>query len=285
MSIPVGNLAVSRVIEYDGPLFIPDELLPDLTSERLAVEQGWMVPDFYDPVRKRLVSCVQSYAFRTRHHAVLVDTCVGNGKTGRRNPLWNGGDWPYLENLAAAGFRPEAIDFVILTHLHVDHVGWNARLLDGRWVPTFPNAKYLIVKREFAYLQHLAATTPQYKQIYEDSIRPILDAGQVVFVENDHELDDSVRLAPSPGHTPGHVSVHIRSKGTEAVIAGDVLHHPLQRLHPDWNSRACEDGEQARKTRRRLYEESADRDVLVLAAHFSPCRIASTREGFDFRYV
>jgi glyoxylase-like metal-dependent hydrolase (beta-lactamase superfamily II) len=283
--IQVGDITVSRVVEYDGPLFMPTELLPDAKSAALEAELGWLVPRHFDPASGMLVNCVQSFAFRTRHHAILVDTCVGNGKTGRRKPQWNGGDWPFLDNLKAAGFAPEDIDFVVLTHIHVDHVGWNTRLVDGRWVPTFPNAKYLIVRDELRAFEAKAAAGGYPQAIYDDSLKPVLDAGQAVLVASDHELDDSVRLSPSPGHTPAHVCVAVRSKGAEAVISGDVLHHPLQRLHPDWNSRACDDAGLAHATRRRLLESCCDRDVVVLASHFDPCRIVAKGEAFAFEDV
>ena len=280
--VRIGDIEIARVVEYAGPLFAPTELLPDATTSRLAAELGWMVPRHYDPASGMLVNAVQSYVFRTRHHAILVDTCVGNHKPNRRKPQWNDGEWPYLANLAAAGFAPADIDFVVLTHIHVDHVGWNTRLDGGRWVPTFPNAKYLIVRQELEHFQARAAANPQSRAIYDDSLAPVLEAGQAVLVAPDHELDDHVRLSPSPGHTPGHVCVHVRSRGREGIVSGDVLHHPLQRVHPEWNSRACDDPAVARATRRSFLEGCADTDTVVLAAHFDPCRIRAAGDAFAF---
>lgn len=281
--IRVGDIDIARVVEYEGPLFMPTELLPDAQSEALEKELAWLVPRHYDTASRKLVNCVQGFAFRTRHHAFVVDTCVGNAKQNRRKPEWNGGDWPYMANLAAAGLAPEEVDFVVLTHLHVDHVGWNTRP-DGKggWTPTFPNAKYLIVRDELAAFEAKAAAGGQNRAIFDDSLQPVLDAGQVVLVDAEHEIEDAVRLVPSPGHTPAHACVAVRSRGAQATICGDVLHHPLQRLHPDWNSRACDDPALARATRRRFLELHSDRDVVVLASHFDPCRVVAKGDAFEF---
>jgi glyoxylase-like metal-dependent hydrolase (beta-lactamase superfamily II) len=191
---------------------------------------------------------------------------VGNDKE-RDLAMWNRLQGPFLEKLAEAGHPPESVDVVLCTHLHIDHVGWNTRLVEGRWVPTFPNARYLFGRIE---LEHwLASAGDEDRRIMADSVRPVLDAGLADAVEPDHVVTGEVRLEPTPGHTPGHVSVRIRSQGREAVITGDLMHHPVQCAEPLWQSHFDVDPDAARATRRRFLEQQADRDVLVLGTHFA----------------
>ena len=283
-TIRVGEIEVARVVESHGPMFAAETFFPDATPEALEAEYDWLLPDLFDPGSNRYVSCIQGFVFRTGARNVLIDTCVGNDKTGRRRDDWNGGRWPYLENLARAGFRPEEIDVVMCTHLHVDHAGWNTRLDNGRWSPTFPNADYLMTADELAALDDRRENAhPQYRALYEDSVLPVIESGQSVAVSMEHEIDDCVRLEPSPGHTPGHVSVRIESGGALAVATGDMIHHPIQAVHPDWNSFACEDKHLARDTRRAFLERYCETGAWVLPAHFDPFRIA--RRGDVFRFV
>ena len=283
-SVQVGDITVKRVIEDAQALFDPASFLPSSTPQAIAAETGWMTPRFYDPATGNLILCVQSFLFQTNGKTILIDTCVGNGKEGRRRESWNHGNWPWLENLGAAGVAPEDVDIVLCTHLHVDHAGWNTRLEDGRWVPTFPNAEYLMARPELNSLERKRqAGPPQYGYLYEDSVLPVIESGQAVPVDVDHEVTGGVALEPSPGHTPGHVSVRIESQGEQAVAIGDMIHHPIQGLHPDWNSRACEDGAVAAATRREFLERSCYSESWVLPAHFDPCRVR--RDGDAFRFV
>jgi len=204
---------------------------------------------------------------RTRHHTILVDTCLGNDKP-RAYEGWNLRQGSYLEDMRKAGVAPESVDFVLCTHLHVDHVGWNTRLQDGRWVPTFPRAKYILARKELDYWR--GEKDPENAQVFKDSVQPILDAGQAVPVEMNHVLNDEVQLEPTPGHTPGHVSVHLTSGRREGVITGDMMHHPVQIAEPDWSSRFCTDQDQAARTRRAFCTRYADRDVWILGTHFAP---------------
>ena len=282
--VQVGDIEVARVVESQGPMFGAETFFPDATPAALEAEYDWMLPDLFDPESNRYISCVQGFVFRTGHHTVLIDTCVGNDKSGRRRDDWNNGAWPYLDNLRGAGFDPGDIDVVMCTHLHVDHAGWNTRLENGRWVPTFPNAKYLMTATELAALgERRENAHPQYKALYEDSVLPVIESGQSVTVEMDHEIDGHVRLEPSPGHTPGHVSVRIGAADALAIATGDMIHHPIQAVYPAWNSRACEDEDLARQTRRAFFERNCDTGTWVLPAHFHPCRI--TRRGEAFRFV
>jgi glyoxylase-like metal-dependent hydrolase (beta-lactamase superfamily II) len=202
-------------------------------------------------------------------------------------PPWNGLDLPFLADLAAAGYPPESIDAVVCTHLHVDHVGWNTRLDDGgHWVPTFPNARYLFVRKEFAHWRSVAAAEPDGERaaVFADSVRPVDDAGLVDLVGDDHRVCDEVRLVPTTGHTPGHASVLIASGGEEALITGDFLHHPCQLARPDWAATPDWDKEMSTRTRHEAFARLADRGTLVIGTHFAdPSSGHVVRDGDAFR--
>ena len=283
--IVIGGLVVSRVVEDARALFEPARFFPDSTEDAIADARGWMGERLFDAESGCFVLAVQSYVVRAGGRTILIDACVGNHKQGRRRESWNGGNWPWLENLAAAGVAPEDVDTVVCTHLHVDHAGWNTRLVDGRWVPTFPNAEYLTVQAELDSLEQKHASGPdQYRHLYDDSVLPVIESGQIVMVEPDHALTDGVCLEPSPGHTPGHVSVRMVSDGEAAVVIGDMLHHPIQGPHPHWNSMACEDPELARRTRINFLERTADSGIAVLPAHFDPALVERAGETFRFTF-
>jgi len=143
----IGDMTVSRIVEYEGPIFPPGFLFPDADDETLRANADWLQPAFIDPETGHLIMSFHSYVVRTPRHTILVDTCLGNHKHRPQRDFWHMRDGPYLADLAAMGIAPEDVDFVMCTHLHVDHVGWNTRLVDGRWVPTFPNARYLFGRR------------------------------------------------------------------------------------------------------------------------------------------
>ncbi|MCG8592142.1 MAG: MBL fold metallo-hydrolase [Proteobacteria bacterium] len=263
MSWQVGNVRIHKVVEIEMKSGVT-WILPDATREALAREP-WLVPHFADRDGRALMS-VHTFVIEADGRRILVDTCVGNDKK-RPIPGWDRRSGPFLDDLAAAGFPAESIDGVLCTHLHVDHVGWNTRLEGGRWVPTFPRARYLFHRREFDYWR--AEEDPMFADVFGDSVQPVFDAGLVDLVEADHRIGDCVALEPTPGHTPGHVSVRIRSGGQEAVITGDLMHHPVQCAHPDWASSADVDADQARKTRHEFIRSCADAPVLVLGTHFA----------------
>jgi glyoxylase-like metal-dependent hydrolase (beta-lactamase superfamily II) len=283
--IRVGNISVSPVVDDAHTLFDALHLFPDATEESLAAEFSWMLPRFYDPASKCFKSVVQGFVFSAGGKTVLVDTCVGNDKPGRPRPEWTNAKFPFLDNLARAGVQPKDVDVVLCTHLHVDHSGWNTRLDNGRWVPTFPNAEYLTNATELAALERRRDHGPAfYRHLYEDSMLPVLKSGQAVTVGMDHKVAAGVALEPSPGHTPGHVSVRIGEGKDSAVAIGDMMHHPIQAVHPDWNSRHCEIPELARATRREFLERIADTGVWVLPGHFAPCRAKRHAENFRFDF-
>lgn len=281
----LGDIVIDRIVESERPDFDPLAFFPATTPEHWAPYRERLQPWAMDPVSGGLVFPVQSYLVRTRHHTIVVDTCVGDHKR-RARPTWNmtstGG---YLTALAAAGVQPAQVDYVMCTHMHGDHVGWNTRLENGRWVPTFPNARYLMSGKELAYWQTLHRETPQ-NQI-EDSVLPILEAGQAVLVKSDHAISEEVWFEPTPGHTPDHMAVRLASRGTNAVVTGDLIHSPVQCAEPDWVPRPDYDPAQAAKTRRAFMERYGETDVLVCASHFpSPSFGRFVRDGnaFWFRY-
>lgn len=241
----------------------------------------WLIPQFASP-EGRLTMSVHSWVVETPSRRILVDACIGNDKQGRGVPHWNGLDKPYLQDLARAGYPADSIDTVICTHLHVDHVGWNTRLVDGQWVPTFPNARYLFGRIEYEYWK-THATDAAHAAVFADSVEPVIDAGVVDLVASDAEIADEITLIPTPGHSPGHVALHIRSDGEEAVLSGDVAHHPCQMVRLDWSSSFDSDALLSIETRRRLFSRFADTPTLLFGGHFGPGRIVS--DGDAFRLV
>jgi glyoxylase-like metal-dependent hydrolase (beta-lactamase superfamily II) len=214
---------------------------------------------------------------------IIVDTCIGNDKLREMEP-WSRLQTTFLTDLEAAGFARESIDAVVCTHLHVDHVGWNTMLVDGAWVPTFPNARYLIGRAEYDYWKEETAGEDPATSYFLDSVKPVWDAGLVELVETDHQICDEVSLTPTLGHTPGHVSVRIRSRGQEALITGDFTHHPCQLARPDWAAQVDYDQAASTATRRRVYGELAGSDVLVIGTHFArPCAGHVVADGDAWR--
>jgi glyoxylase-like metal-dependent hydrolase (beta-lactamase superfamily II) len=215
---------------------------------------------------------------------VVIDTCVGNDKPRHGVEPWHMRKGTYLQDLAAAGVKPDDVDLVVCTHLHVDHVGWNTRLEGGRWVPTFPRATYIFARDEFEFWKQESVTGREEFGLIDDSVMPVVEAGKALLVASDHVIDDRLQFEPSPGHTPGHVNVRLRTKAGEAVFTGDMMHRPIQVAETDWNSRFCSDGALASKTRRAFVEKHADADVTILAAHFPvPGRIVAPGGRLRFK--
>jgi glyoxylase-like metal-dependent hydrolase (beta-lactamase superfamily II) len=260
----IGNVKITRVVELEiagGTRFI----LPDATPEACR-EIEWLKPHFMT-AEGRLIMSVHALVVDTGTRRIVVDTCIGNDKE-REIPAWNHLQTSFLADLAEVGYPRESIDTVLCTHLHVDHVGWNTMLVDGEWVPTFPNARYLVAEREWRYWDG-NTEDEQNRTILADSVRPIIAAGLMDFVSVEHRLCDEVWLEPTPGHTPGHVSVHIRSQGRDALITGDCIHHPCQMARLEWCSSADYDREQGKRTRSELLANYAEQPVLVIGTHFA----------------
>ena len=277
----IGNVTITRVVEIEGPSdgrFV----LPDATPENVKTID-WLRPHFANGDGKVLMS-IHALVLESRGMKIVVDTCVGNDKTRSLTPNWHMRSGPFLADLAAVGHPRESVDRVLCTHLHVDHVGWNTMLEGGRWRPTFPNARYLIGREEWAHWQ--ATEAPDFRQPVEDSVRPIVDSGLADFVEPGFQITDEIWLEATPGHTPGHVSVRIRSGGEDAVITGDLMHHPIQCANPYWGSRFDSDPERARATRREFLERYADQPVLVFGTHFAtPSAGRIVRDGDTWRFA
>ena len=257
----VGDVTISRVVELEiagGTRFI----LPDATRDACRPYR-WMFPHFMDDAGN-LVMSIHALVVDTGERRIVVDTCIGNDKQ-RDIPAWSNLQTTFLEDLEAAGYPPETIDTVLCTHLHVDHVGWNTRLVAGEWVPTFANARYLVGEQEWRYWDGEDGGSA----VLADSVRPVIEAGLVDFVAVDHRVCDEVSLEPTPGHTPGHVSVRIESAGENALITGDCIHHPCQMTRTDWCSSADYDQAEARVTREALLERLADTNTLVVGTHFA----------------
>ncbi len=262
--LTIGHVRISCFIEHEIPTR-PSWILPDATPEAVARHHEWLAPHFLDDTGKLCMS-IQSFIVETPDMTVLVDTCVGNDKP-RNVPQWNMQRTTFLQDLEVEGFPAETIDVVLCTHLHVDHVGWNTRLENGVWVPTFAQARYLFARQEWDYWS--TRDEDEYGPTMADSVRPIIEADRAELVEGDHRISDDLWLEPTPGHTPGHVSLHIASDGQEAVITGDLMHHPIQCGEPQWNSRACSDPNQARTTRRAFLERYSGGEVTILGTHFA----------------
>ena len=260
----VGKVKITRIVELEitgGTSFI----LPDATPES-CLPLEWMQPHFMD-AEGNLIMSVHALVVDTGERRIIVDTCIGNDKD-RHMPAWNHMQTRFLDDLAAAGYPRESIDTVMCTHLHVDHVGWNTMLVDGQWLPTFPNARYLFAEKEWNYWD-ANEDEDTYGPVLADSVRPVVEAGCVDLVTETHQVCEQVRLEPTPGHTPGHVSVHISSQGQEALITGDCIHHPVQMTRTEWCSSADYDQRAARTTRESLLEKYAEQDVLIIGTHFA----------------
>ena len=275
----IGDVRISRVVEAEGPT--PGAFLfAEATPEKL-LQHAWLKPHFMTE-EGMLISSIHAFVVESEGKVIVVDTCIGNDKP-RAVKNWNMRKGRFLEDLAEAGFPRERVTTVLCTHLHVDHVGWNTILKDGKWLPTFPKARYLIGRKEWDYWSK--AQDEADKAIQDDSIRPIIDAGLADLVKRTHKLTSEVYLEPTPGHTPGHVSVHISSKGEEAVITGDLMHHPVQCAIPAMAARFDVDADKARVTRRAFLEKYKSGKVLVLGTHFAaPTAGRLSQDGQAFRF-
>jgi glyoxylase-like metal-dependent hydrolase (beta-lactamase superfamily II) len=275
----VGAVKIMCTVEIVIP-FPGGSLFPDATPKALKAIP-WLFPHFAKE-DDTLIASVHALLVEAPGLRLIVDTCVGNDKprnmTGG-NPLTTS----FLQQLADVGWSRESIDIVVCTHLHVDHVGWNTMLVDGKWIPTFPNARYLIGKREFEHWSREG--DEEQRAIMGDSVAPVFDAGLVELVEMDYRISPELRLRPTPGHTPGHVSVMIESEGQHAVITGDISHHPCQMAHPEWATAYDSDGQAAKDTRAKLFAEWADQPILVIGTHYAaPTAGYVKRQGAAFRF-
>lgn len=278
MLCKIGDVEIWRILEINAPFLAPAMLFPNAGPDVARIIED-LTPGQLDPDSGKLILPVQGFLLKTPDHIILVDGCVGNDKTATL-PEWNKrSDGRFMAALTAAGVTPEDVDYVLCTHLHVDHVGWNTRLDNGRWVPTFPNARYLMPEADEAVFRAAASDT------FTESVLPVIDAGQAELVRPGHTLGDHITLIPTPGHTPGHVSIGIKSHGAEAIITGDALHCTAQCTHPEWHFSFDMDADQAETSRRRLLEQASESNARVLGSHFrlpSIGRISAKGDSFGW---
>src|SRR6185312_454861 len=283
----VNDMTIHRIVEQEHGFTPMLEFLPNLTKERLEENLSWLAPGGYDPKTGNVVLCFQSYVVKTPHHNILVDSCIGNDKNFPLRPAWNkkqDGNW--MAALKAANLAPGDIDFVMCTHLHGDHVGWNTKLENGRWVPTFPKARYLFSKKEYAYWSEIHQKTP-LDQI-TDSVLPIIEANRAELVTSDHSLNDHIRLSPTPGHTPDHFAVCAGKGGDAAVFTGDLIHSPIQARYPELVMRVDTDRDQGVRTRRNFLERYCDTGTLCCTMHFPSPSVGHIKrwgDGFRLEYA
>jgi glyoxylase-like metal-dependent hydrolase (beta-lactamase superfamily II) len=265
----VGGATVTRVEETYEPNFEATKFFADWKADAIAPHRSWLDDAHWDPDKGMLKLSVHSWLVKVGGRTILIDACVGNDKARPNRPMWDKLKTPYLDRLAKAGATPEQVDVVMCTHLHNDHVGWNTRLQDGRWVPTFPNARYIFSTTDYQHFKTVdAAKQPGNAAAFKDSVAPVVDAGLADLVPDAHTLNEHLALVHAPGHTPGTGFITLQSRGAQAVFCGDILHHAIQVHHPEWNSFACEDAVNARKSRRKVLEHCAGTGALLMPAHF-----------------
>jgi glyoxylase-like metal-dependent hydrolase (beta-lactamase superfamily II) len=282
LTFSVGDLTIHRFIEQETTFLPALDMLPALTGELLAENRSWLRQAKALDDDDVLILCFQSYVVKTPHHTILIDSCIGNDKPRPHRPKWHmKTDDTYLRALAAAGVSVADIDVVMCTHLHVDHVGWNTRLDNGRWVPTFPNARYVFAKAEYDYwaAQNAKSEVPPFA----DSVLPVVEAKRADIVADDFSIGDHARILPTPGHTPGHIAIAFGRTRDDAVFVGDAMHSPLQTRYPELSMKFDIDPTAAANTRRSLLERLCDTGTLCCTAHFpSPSAGRIKRRGDAF---
>lgn len=287
----IGHLEVHKILELEqaAPMTMA---FPDIRAEDLIQLGGWYTDPYLtdQPHTAQMNLSVHSFVVRCRDRNILIDTCNGNHKN-RTIAFAHMLETPYLERLAAAGFAPKDIHFVLCTHLHGDHVGWNTRLHDGRWVPTFPNARYVFTRPDVEFFGR-NGEEPFHGEAYADSVRPIIEAGQAHIVEPDHrahtELEEELWLSPAPGHSPGSCLIHARSAGVEGIFSGDLFHHPVELVRPGMAFFADHDPVLTAQTRTRVFETYAESAVRFFPAHFAEPTagfIRRHRDAFRFQFI
>jgi len=284
MEFAIGDVIVSSVTDFDRVELPIARFLPDAEHDLLAASRDFLEPEHAVLDLGTVSLAIQSFVLRVAGRTILIDPCVGEHKERPTQPDWNLRDATgYLSRLAAAGVRPDEVDVVFCTHLHSDHVGWNTQLKDGRWVPTFPKARYLIGRGEMAHWQALLAQATTKYPALEDSVLPVLQAGQVDLIDDGYEPAAGIDLMPLPGHTPGQMGLHLRRGGERAVFCGDAIHSPIQVLHPELSAGLDTDPDRSRLTRFSLLQSLAENHDWLVPAHFRGthrARIRAAGEGF-----
>jgi len=286
----IGKATVARIEETYLPTYPAKHIFAELTDEIMAKHAHWLAPHHYEPASGLIKLSVHSWLLQIGGRKILIDGCCGNNKQKPGRPFWTNLNTDYLERLAAAGARADEIDMVMCTHLHHDHVGWNTLQRDGKWVPTFPNARYVFSKPDFEYFYALdrdPKAAPAEMGTFRECVLPIVEAGRADMVTGPHRLDEHIEIIPAPGHSAGHVVFRLDSGGQQAVFIGDVFHHLLQVYHPDWNFPKNSDAAQARASRRKVLELCASSGALTLPGHVGAPfagRIETDAVGFVPRF-
>ncbi|HHT8904490.1 TPA: MBL fold metallo-hydrolase [Burkholderia cenocepacia] len=281
---------ITQVIEQRGLGYCPNHLYPDWDSSVLEAHRALMIPDCFDVVSQRFISSIHTWVVRTQYHTILIDTCVGNDKI-RSLPRFNQLNLPFLKQLAKAGVSVESVDYVMCTHLHADHCGWNTQLVDGRWVPTFPNAKYVFSRLEYEYWLGQISDDNFNANVFEDSVLPVIEQGQAHIIDSTDAIADTLLIHPTFGHSPGHITFELLNGGHSCgggLFSGDSMHQPLQVFNPSWNSCFCADPHRSVASRRWLLEYAAENRSTVFTAHFantSAGRVARVGNGFSWQFI
>jgi glyoxylase-like metal-dependent hydrolase (beta-lactamase superfamily II) len=263
----VGRVEITRLVEVwkweDDIWMVLEDSKPSICED-----QSWLLPHHVTPEGRMFIN-FQAFVVKAGNRRIMIDTCIGADRE-RQFPVFTRMRTTFMEDLASLGIKPTDIDTVLCTHLHFDHVGWNTHLVEGRWVPTFPKARYLFSRKEYDHWQMLRETGGYHGINHmSDAIDPVVEAGLVDFIPHDYALSDEIRLLPTPGHTPGHVSVHIRSQGQEAVITGDMMHHPIQVAMPGHAATFDMDKPAGARTRVEFVNHFKGKPVLIIGSHFA----------------
>jgi glyoxylase-like metal-dependent hydrolase (beta-lactamase superfamily II) len=293
--IRIGDITIDAVIEREGPWRKPQDFFAPYDEAVFKHHLRTMEPEVFDTALGMIVITYQTFVVRTPRHTILVDTCTGENK-GHPPPFDFPGKERWRNELFALGVGFDKVDYVFCTHLHIDHTGWNTMLRDGRWVPTFPNAKYIFHKREYAAWEaeyKRGAHTPGndrqqlLSNVFRDNCLAVVEAGQALLVDDDYALDNTVTLTPTPGHSPCHCCVNLFSKGQRAVVTGDMMHHVIQCRELDWSPKIDWDPKQSAASRRKFLATVADTDTLILPIHFPNPTVGLVKadgDRFDYRF-
>jgi glyoxylase-like metal-dependent hydrolase (beta-lactamase superfamily II) len=288
----LGTATITRVKELDLTGFAPGMILPGWDPGMQADHPDGAGPGTMDAAREHILMSVHAWLLRDGKRTVLIDTGAGNHKERPYAPYFHHLDTAFLQRLRAAGVEPEDVDHVLLTHLHVDHVGWNTRLEGGQWVPTFPNAEYVFSRAEHDYFTdpgHLTERNRTSFMVQKDSVDPVIQAGLARMIELDgSEAIPGFTFHPTPGHTAAHASIIYRSGSETALFAGDLLHHPFQVQRPDWASVFDASERESLASRNWALRFAADHHATVFSSHFpasSAGRVARDGAGYHWQFT